>query len=93
MSSSPDAAAVPGAEGAASHFRRVVLNGQVYSGTDGGAGDIGHVKIAGYDHLVCQCGAHGCLAAAASGRDRTLWMLDRAAAGTLPARLGRIASP
>ena len=32
-------------------------------------------------------------AAAASGRDRTLWMLDRAAAGTLPARLGRIASP
>jgi 6-phosphogluconolactonase len=32
-------------------------------------------------------------AAAASGRDRTLWLLDRAAAGTLPARLGRIASP
>ncbi|MGK3952460.1 ROK family protein [Microbacterium sp. I2] len=46
----------------------IVLNGQVYSGTDGGAGDIGHVKIAGYDQLVCQCGAHGCLAAAASGR-------------------------
>lgn len=32
-------------------------------------------------------------AAAAEGRDRTLWLLDRAAAGTLPARLGRIASP
>lgn len=32
-------------------------------------------------------------AAAASGRDRTLWLLDKAAAGTLPARLGRIASP
>jgi 6-phosphogluconolactonase len=32
-------------------------------------------------------------AAAASGRDRTLWLLDRAAAGRLPARLGRIASP
>jgi 6-phosphogluconolactonase len=32
-------------------------------------------------------------AAAARGRDRTLWLLDRAAAGTLPARLGRIASP
>ena len=27
------------------------------------------------------------------GRDRTLWLLDKAAAGTLPARLGRIASP
>ena len=45
----------------------IVLGGQVYRGTDGGAGDIGHVKIAGYDHLVCQCGAHGCLAAVASG--------------------------
>jgi 6-phosphogluconolactonase len=32
-------------------------------------------------------------AAAAQGRDRSLWLLDRAAAGTLPARLGRIASP
>jgi 6-phosphogluconolactonase len=32
-------------------------------------------------------------AAAAAGTDRTLWLLDRAAAGTLPAQLGRIASP
>lgn len=32
-------------------------------------------------------------AAGASGRDRTLWLLDRDAAGTLPVRLGRIASP
>lgn len=45
----------------------IVIGGQVYRGTDGGAGDIGHVKIAGYDHMVCQCGAHGCLAAVASG--------------------------
>lgn len=46
----------------------IVLGGRVYRGTDGGAGDIGHVKIAGHDDLLCQCGAHGCLAAAASGR-------------------------
>jgi 6-phosphogluconolactonase len=32
-------------------------------------------------------------AAAAHGRERTLWLLDKAAAGRLPARLGRIASP
>ncbi|MGH8939979.1 MAG: 6-phosphogluconolactonase [Actinomycetes bacterium] len=32
-------------------------------------------------------------AAAAAGRDRTLWLLDKPAAGTLPARLSRIASP
>ncbi|MGN8554161.1 UNVERIFIED_CONTAM: ROK family transcriptional regulator [Microbacterium sp. SLM126] len=46
----------------------IVIGGQVYRGADGGAGDIGHVKIAGYDDMVCQCGAHGCLAAVASGR-------------------------
>ncbi|MET0932344.1 MAG: ROK family transcriptional regulator [Mycetocola sp.] len=45
----------------------IVLGGNVYRGTDGGAGDIGHVKIAGYEHLVCHCGANGCLAAVASG--------------------------
>ena len=32
-------------------------------------------------------------AAGAQGRDRTLWLLDRAAAGRLPAMLARIASP
>jgi predicted NBD/HSP70 family sugar kinase len=46
----------------------IVIGGQVYSGTDGGAGDIGHVKLAGHEDAVCQCGAHGCLAAVASGR-------------------------
>lgn len=46
----------------------IVLGGQVYRGTDGGAGDIGHIRIAGYDDRICQCGAHGCLAAVASGR-------------------------
>ncbi len=45
----------------------IVIAGQVYPGTDGGAGDIGHVKIAGHGDPVCQCGAHGCLAAVASG--------------------------
>ncbi|MFG6402122.1 ROK family protein [Microbacterium sp. P04] len=44
----------------------IVLGGQVYRGTDGGAGDIGHVKLTGHDEL-CQCGARGCLAAVASG--------------------------
>ncbi len=45
----------------------IVLGGQVYRGADGGAGDIGHVKIAGHDDVQCQCGAYGCLAAVASG--------------------------
>ncbi|MFE7843737.1 ROK family protein [Microbacterium sp. NPDC057407] len=46
----------------------IVIGGQVYRGTDGGAGDIGHVKIAGHEDALCQCGAYGCLAAVASGR-------------------------
>lgn len=46
----------------------IVIGGQVYRGTDGGAGDVGHVKLAGHGDRQCQCGAFGCLAAVASGR-------------------------
>lgn len=45
----------------------IVIGGEVYRGADGGAGDIGHVKLAGRDDAPCQCGARGCLAAVASG--------------------------
>ncbi|WP_341947048.1 ROK family protein [Microbacterium sp. LWH11-1.2] len=60
----------------------IVLGGRVYRGADGGAGDIGHVKIAGHGDLLCQCGARGCLAAAASGRAvaRSLTALGKPAA-------------
>ncbi|MFC5216911.1 ROK family transcriptional regulator [Streptomyces coerulescens] len=44
----------------------VVVDGSVYRGIDGGAGDIGHIRI-GADAL-CRCGSYGCLAAVASGR-------------------------
>jgi predicted NBD/HSP70 family sugar kinase len=46
----------------------IVIGGEVYQGVDGGAGDIGHVKLDGHGHALCQCGGHGCLAAVASGR-------------------------
>lgn len=46
----------------------IVLDGRSYTGADGGAGDIGHVKVDPASPLVCRCGAHGCLAALASGR-------------------------
>jgi predicted NBD/HSP70 family sugar kinase len=47
----------------------IVINGRSYTGADGGAGDIGHVRLH-HDTVdaVCQCGAVGCLAAVASGR-------------------------
>ncbi|NED94679.1 ROK family transcriptional regulator [Phytoactinopolyspora alkaliphila] len=46
----------------------IVLNGRIYHGVDGGAGDIGHVRLSDYPDAVCQCGSRGCLAAVASGR-------------------------
>ncbi|MFI5821110.1 ROK family protein [Streptomyces rishiriensis] len=43
----------------------VVVDGSIFRGVDGGAGDIGHIRV-GADAL-CRCGSHGCLAAVASG--------------------------
>ncbi|GAA0804626.1 ROK family protein [Spirilliplanes yamanashiensis] len=45
----------------------VVVDGQVYRGIDGGAGDIGHIPLHDYPEARCECGLHGCLAAVASG--------------------------
>ena len=45
----------------------VVIDGSVYRGIDGGAGDIGHIRLHGHDDARCMCGAYGCLAAVASG--------------------------
>lgn len=46
----------------------IVIGGRRYQGSDGGAGDIGHVRVAAGEAIRCQCGASGCLAAVASGR-------------------------
>ena len=46
----------------------IVVDGRSYTGSDGGAGDIGHIRVDPASELLCQCGAHGCLAALASGR-------------------------
>jgi predicted NBD/HSP70 family sugar kinase len=45
----------------------IVVAGQVLSGVDGGAGDIGHIRLDGHEEAVCTCGSHGCLAAVAGG--------------------------
>ena len=46
----------------------IVIDGHIYQGIDGGAGNIGHVRLPGRAEMVCQCGSRGCLAAVASGR-------------------------
>jgi predicted NBD/HSP70 family sugar kinase len=45
----------------------IVVDGRVLSGLDGGAGDIGHIRLDGHEDAVCTCGNRGCLAAVASG--------------------------
>jgi predicted NBD/HSP70 family sugar kinase len=46
----------------------IVIDGRLYTGADGGAGDIGHVRVSPPSDARCQCGMQGCLAAVASGR-------------------------
>ncbi|MFD0314883.1 ROK family protein [Streptomyces flavalbus] len=45
----------------------VVVDGSVYRGIDGGAGDIGHIRVPEGAEVLCRCGSYGCLAAIASG--------------------------
>ncbi|MFD7883939.1 ROK family protein [Streptomyces bauhiniae] len=43
----------------------VVVDGALYRGVDGGAGDLGHIRVG--TEALCRCGSYGCLAAVASG--------------------------
>ncbi|MFI6008970.1 ROK family protein [Streptomyces sp. NPDC051243] len=45
----------------------VVVGGSIYRGIDGGAGDIGHIRVPAGSDALCRCGSYGCLAAVASG--------------------------
>ncbi|WP_433476360.1 ROK family transcriptional regulator [Spirillospora sp. CA-142024] len=45
----------------------IVEGGRVLRGVGGAAGEIGHVRLRGYDDVLCACGSHGCLAAVAGG--------------------------
>lgn len=45
----------------------IVSGGHLHRGADGAAGDIGHVRLADQDDVICNCGNTGCLEAVASG--------------------------
>jgi predicted NBD/HSP70 family sugar kinase len=68
----------------------IVIDGRSYGGVDGGAGDIGHVRLSGEDDKPCHCGGQGCLAAVASGDSvaRQLTALGIAAASA--SEVGRL---
>lgn len=45
----------------------VILDGRLFRGVTGTAGEIGHTIVEPDSELVCPCGNHGCLIAVASG--------------------------
>ena len=45
----------------------IISSGQLQRGADGTAGDLGHVRVARGDGVMCRCGNIGCLEALASG--------------------------
>jgi len=45
----------------------IMANGEIYRGTMGAAGNIGHVEVAGSYHATCHCGHRDCLEALAAG--------------------------
>ncbi|MFE9018677.1 ROK family protein [Streptomyces sp. NPDC007808] len=62
----------------------VVVDGSIYRGIDGGAGDIGHIRVPAGADALCRCGSYGCLAAVASGGA----VARRLAGGGVPAASG-----
>jgi glucokinase-like ROK family protein len=69
----------------------IYLGGQVYRGTDGCAGDIGHIQVDD-DGPVCSCGNIGCLEALFSGAALARDALAAARSGQSPALAERLAA-
>lgn len=46
----------------------VIINGQLFQGDGGGAGEIGHTKVIYQNGLPCRCGNSGCLETVASAQ-------------------------
>jgi len=61
----------------------IVAHGEIYRGTDGSAGDIGHIQ-ADRDGPVCHCGNVGCIEAMASGKAIARQALALARDGSSP---------
>jgi glucokinase len=66
----------------------LVINGQLYNGTDGCAAEIGHMTIL-IDGPACKCGKHGCFEALASGTAIARMAVERLEAGGR-SRLGEL---
>jgi glucokinase-like ROK family protein len=61
----------------------IICNGRIYRGTNGCAGDIGHISVK-KDGPLCSCGNRGCLEALAAGPAIAERGVEAAQAGTSP---------
>ena len=73
----PDAASLLFVKVATGIGAGLIFDGQIYNGVDGGAGDIGHVRISEAAGLRCDCGNDGCLAAIAGGKAISRMLSER----------------
>ncbi|MGK5742206.1 ROK family transcriptional regulator [Micromonospora sp. URMC 103] len=69
----------------------IYLTGEVYRGTDGCAGDIGHIQVDSHGPM-CSCGNVGCLEALFSGAALAKDALAAARSGSSPALAERLAA-
>ncbi|MEH1102286.1 ROK family protein [Micromonospora sp. CPCC 205561] len=69
----------------------IYLSGEVYRGTDGCAGDIGHIQVDAHGPM-CSCGNVGCLEALFSGAALAKDATAAARAGTSPALAERLST-
>ena len=58
----------------------IIVNNRLVEGRNGGAGEIGHIKVV-EDGPVCGCGQRGCLEALASGTAMARTMVERLSQG------------
>lgn len=69
----------------------IYLSGEVYRGTDGCAGDIGHIQVDSHGPM-CSCGNVGCLEALFSGAALAKDATAAARSGASPALVERLAA-
>ncbi len=69
----------------------IVIDGQLFSGTKGFSGEIGHCPVVD-DGPLCSCGLRGCLETLASGKAIER-IAAEAARGSEPTRLSALAAP
>jgi len=70
----------------------VIINDEIYHGSDGAAGEIGHIPLVLEDGIPCACGRRGCLETVASER-AMLARAQRLAAEHPDSLLNALSSP